>query len=143
MDSEKNWTNNSDRYFDTKLLNVLYAQELGKKLQQSQVKEDKKIVVAVVNPGLVLSREQIEDPNSPLSAERRAIARDYPEGCKTHLFASIDPSAGKPAEVIYYSNCRPFEAADITLGPEGEALRKRVWKDTLEVVGVNEQEFKL
>ncbi|KAJ2955340.1 hypothetical protein NQZ79_g8643 [Umbelopsis isabellina] len=143
MDSQKSWTNNRDRYFDTKLLNMLYAQELGKKLQQSQVKEDKKIVVAVVNPGLVLSREQIEDPVSPLPAERRAIARDYTEGCKTHLFASIDPSTAKPTEVIYYTNCRPFEAADITLGPEGEALRKRVWQDTLEVLGVTEQDFQL
>jgi hypothetical protein len=143
MDSEKSWTNNRDRYFDTKLLNVLYAQELGKRLQQSKVKEDKKIVVAIVNPGLVLSREQIDDPNSPLPADRRAIARDYPEGCKTHLFASIAPNAAQPNEVIYYANCKPFETADITLGKEGEALRERVWKDTLEVLGVTEQEFQL
>ncbi|CAM0139106.1 hypothetical protein VKS41_007865 [Umbelopsis sp. WA50703] len=143
MDSEKSWTNNRDRYFDTKLLNVLYAQELGNKLHQSKVKEDKKIVVAIVNPGLVLSREQIDDPNSPLPADRRAIARDYPEGCKTHLFASIDPNAAQPNEVIYYANCKPFETADITLGKKGEALRERVWKDTLEVLGVTEQEFQL
>jgi hypothetical protein len=141
MDSENNWTNVVVRYFDTKLLNVFYAQELGRKLQQSQVKEDKNIVVSIVNPGLVLSRAQIEDPNSPIP--HRELARDYPEGCKTHLFASIDPSAGKPGEVFYYSNCAQFETADITLGKEGDALRERVWRDTLEVLGVTDQYFQL
>lgn len=143
MDSETSWENVIVRYYDSKLLNVFFAQELGKKLQQSQIKEHRQIVVSIVNPGLVRSRAEIEDPNSRLPAGMRELARDYIQGCKTHLFASIDPSAGKPGEVVYYSNCAPVEPADITLGKEGDALRERAWKDTLEVLGVTEQDFQL
>ncbi|KAJ2961410.1 hypothetical protein NQZ79_g3326 [Umbelopsis isabellina] len=143
MDSEKSWEDVIVRYYDTKLLNVFYAQELGKKLQRSQSKDDKNIVVSIVNPGLVRSRAEIDDPNSPIPAAMRELARDYVQGCKTHLFASIDPSAGKPGEAVYYTNCAPVEPADITLGKEGDSLRERVWKDTLEVLGITEHEIQL
>jgi retinol dehydrogenase-12 len=143
MNTEKIWTNVLDRYFDTKLLNVFFARELANKLSQSQIPEDKKIVVSSCNPGLCMSPEDAANPNHPIPLPLRAIARDYPEGCKTHVFASIDPSASKAGQFEFYSNCAPLETADITLGKEGDALRERVWKDTLEVLGVTEQDFQL
>lgn len=143
MNTQKNWTSTGLRYFDTKLLNIFFAQELGRKLQQSNVTEDKNIVVSLVNPGLVMSRSVIDDPNSPLNEMQRKYARDYPEGCKTHLFATIDPSAGISGDVIYYTNCAPQETGDITLGKDGDALRERVWEYTFEVLGVKEESFQL
>ncbi|KAG2178807.1 hypothetical protein INT43_001653 [Umbelopsis isabellina] len=143
MNNQKAWTSTGLRYFDTKLLNIFFAHELGRKLQQSKVAEDKNIVVSIVNPGLVMPQSVIDDPNSQLNAIQRKYARDYPEGCKTHVFATVDPSAGKPGDVTYYTNCAPQETGDITLGKDGETLRERVWRDTLEVLGVNNESFQL
>jgi hypothetical protein len=144
MNYEKTWTTTGMRYFDTKLLNIFFAQELGKKLQKSKVEEDKKIVVSIANPGLVMPRSVVENPDAPLTDMQRKYARDYPEGCKTHLFASIDPSAGKLGAVIYYSNCAPVkETADITLGKGGDELRERVWRDTFEALEVTDRDFQL
>ncbi|KAJ2958235.1 hypothetical protein NQZ79_g6143 [Umbelopsis isabellina] len=144
MNTPKVWTTTGLRYFDTKLLNIFFAQELGKKLLQSKVAEDKNIVVSIVNPGLVLPRSVVEDPNSPLTDMQRKYARDYPEGCKTHVFATVDPSAGKLGDVTYYTNCAPVkEIGDITLGKDGDALRERVWRDTFEVLGVTDEDFQL
>ncbi|KAJ2961411.1 hypothetical protein NQZ79_g3327 [Umbelopsis isabellina] len=143
MNSEKTWTNVLDRYMDSKLLNVFFANELANKLKQSNVPEDKKIVVASCNPGLCMSPEDAANPNHPIPAPLREISRDYTEGCKTHVFTSIDPSVNKPGQFVFYSNCAPLETADITLGKDGDVLRERVWRDTFEVLGVTEQEYQI
>ncbi|KAG2177349.1 hypothetical protein INT43_008006 [Umbelopsis isabellina] len=143
FDDPKNWTDTFSRYMDSKLLNVFFAQELAIKIKQSKVPEDSKIVVSSCNPGIVMSKEMAKDEASIIPAPFRAVARDFPEGCQTHLFASIDPSAGKPGDSHFYHNCKATETADITLGEQGDALRERVWRDTLKVLGVTEQELLL
>lgn len=143
FDDPKNWTDTFSRYMDSKLLNVFFAQELARKIKQSSVPEDSKIVVSSCNPGIVMSREMANDETSLMPAVFRAVSRDFPEGCQTHLFASIDPSAGKPGDHQFYHNCKATETADITLGEQGDALRERVWRDTLEVLGVTDQELQL
>jgi hypothetical protein len=143
LDDPKSWTDTFSRYQDSKLLNVFFAQELARKIKHSSVPEDSKIVVSSCNPGLVLSEKDINDSESHIPAPFRAAARGYPEGTQTHLFASIDPSAGKPGDINFYHNCKATETADITLGEQGDALRERVWRDTLEVLDVTEQDFQL
>lgn len=143
MNSEKTWTSIIDRYFDSKLLNVFFATELANKLKQSNVAEDKKIVVTSCNPGLCMSAEEAANPNNPIPAPLREISRDYTEGCKTHVFTSVDPSVNKPGQFVFYSNCAPLETADITLGKDGDVLRERVWRDTIEVLGATEQQYQL
>ncbi|KAH8548662.1 hypothetical protein BGW37DRAFT_505798 [Umbelopsis sp. PMI_123] len=117
MNTPEYYNDPRERYMDTKLLNVFFAQELAKKLAQSKHEVDHKIVVSSSSP-------------PPLVA----IARNLEQGAMTHLFACIDPSAGTPGQGIFYHNCQPTETADITLGEEGDILRKRAWKDTLEVL---------
>jgi hypothetical protein len=141
LDKQEYFAGPRERYQDTKLLNLFFAQELANKLSQSKAEEDHKIVVSSCNPGLVLSSFSAEMTSIPEHIMKHA--RKLEEGCKTHLFASIDPSAGTPGEAKFYHNCRPTEAADITLGEEGDVLRKRVWKDTLEVLQITEADLNL
>ena len=122
-----------ERYMDTKLLNVFFTQEFAKKMSQSKLEEDHKIVVSNCNPGLVLSTNK-EFMLENLPPQLVDLARDLDEGSKTHIFACIDPSAGIPGEAIFYHNCEPTETADITLGAEGDVLRQRVFKDTMDVL---------
>jgi hypothetical protein len=133
MNTAEYYNDPRERYMDTKLLNVFFAQELAKKLAQSKHEVDHKIVVSSCNPGLVLSTHA-DTMTEHLPPPLVAIARNLEQGAMTHLFACIDPSAGTPGQGIFYHNCQPTETADITLGEEGDILRKRAWKDTLEVL---------
>ncbi|KAG2184354.1 hypothetical protein INT44_009369 [Umbelopsis vinacea] len=138
MDTPEYYADARERYMDTKLLNVFWTQEFAKKMTQSTVEEDHKIVVSSCNPGLVLSTNS-DFMRENLPPALLEVARNMEEGCKTHLFACIDPSAGTPGEANFYHNCQPTETADITLGAEGDILRKRVWKDTIEVLPTLDQ----
>jgi hypothetical protein len=138
MSTSEYYGNPRERYMDTKLLNVFWTQEFAKKMTQSKLEEDHKIVVSNCNPGLVLSTNS-DFMRENLPPQLLDVARNIDEGSKTHIFACIDPSAGTPGEAIFYHNCEPTETADITLGAEGDILRKRVWKDTIEVLPTLDQ----
>ncbi|GAB5591165.1 hypothetical protein Unana1_06065 [Umbelopsis nana] len=141
MTTPESYESPFERYKDTKLLNIFFAEELANKLRDSKVSEDRKIVVSSCNPGLVLSSFAAD--LTTLLPRILENARNLVEGCKTHLFASIDPSAGVPGKANFYHNCAPTEPSDITLGEEGDVLRKRTWNDTLETLHVKEQDFDL
>ncbi|GAB5592365.1 hypothetical protein Unana1_07265 [Umbelopsis nana] len=141
MKTPESYESPFERYKDTKHLNIFFVEEIANKLRDRKVSEERKIVVSNCNPGLVLSRFAADQTTLPPCILENA--RNLVEGCKTHLFASIDPSAGVPGKANFYHNCEPTGPSDITLGEEGDVQRKRTWNDTLEVLHVKEQGFDL
>ncbi|RUP08581.1 hypothetical protein BC936DRAFT_140119, partial [Jimgerdemannia flammicorona] len=113
-------------YGVTKLFNVLFVQELARRLARSPLPGDRSIVVSSLNPGLTNSG--LGDSSLRFIIMKFFFARSVEKGATTSVYVATAPEVAKLTPYgRYYSNCKAEEAAELTLGVEGEELAGRLW----------------
>ncbi|RUS30119.1 hypothetical protein BC938DRAFT_479832 [Jimgerdemannia flammicorona] len=132
----------ANRYRVTKLFNVLFVQELARRLARSPLLGDRSIVVSSVNPGL--TNTNIGVGSLSFIVKKLLFGRSAERSAITSVYVATAPEVAKLTPYgRYYSNCMAEEAADLTLGVEGEELAGRLWRESLEVIEVTDAEVKL
>ncbi|KAL8722887.1 MAG: hypothetical protein Q9225_000720 [Loekoesia sp. 1 TL-2023] len=137
----------STRYFDTKLLQVLYTRALADALTRrtptlsngpahaSSLADDKKIpeikadvVVNMLNPGFCDS-ELFKEPSSAFRMQMKIMGRSAEEGSR----ALVDAIArGKESHGEYLSDCKVAKVSDWVRSKEGKKTQERIWKEVNE-----------
>ncbi|RUP45366.1 hypothetical protein BC936DRAFT_148265, partial [Jimgerdemannia flammicorona] len=116
----------ANRYRVTKLFNVLFVQELARRLARSPLLGDRSIVVSSVNPGL--TNTNIGVGSLSFIVKKLLFGRSAERSAITSVYVATAPEVAKLTPYgRYYSNCMAEEAADLTLGVEGEELAGRLW----------------
>ncbi|KFH71559.1 hypothetical protein MVEG_01857 [Podila verticillata NRRL 6337] len=153
MDDPTNTSSLKDRYYVTKLMNVLFTRSLARHLQESGHPEDHNITVLVVNPGLV-SSELGNKEGEPLLQRigftimlgfaRIFVARNIMEGSKTTVYTAVAPECGiengaQPGQ--YYSSCRAAKVNPLVEGEAGKELAERLWHETMQTIEISPREF--
>ncbi|RUP09313.1 hypothetical protein BC936DRAFT_140068 [Jimgerdemannia flammicorona] len=124
----------ANRYRVTKLFNVLFVQELARRLARSPLLGDRSIVVSSVNSGL--TNTDIGVGSLSFTMRKLLFGRSAERSAITSVYVATAPEVAKLTPYgRYYSNCIAEKAANLTLGVEGEELAGRLWRESLEVIG--------
>ncbi|KAF9050576.1 short-chain dehydrogenase [Panaeolus papilionaceus] len=127
----------TNRYFDSKLLNILFVRALNERLGNHS------IIASAVNPGLCATTIRKEFTGlRRFFIEQivvRLLARTAEEGSRRLLWASIgakdDPDRLRG---VYVSSMEIYEPSDFIVNEQGRTLQDNFWNDMLkELVGVN------
>ncbi|KAG1827359.1 uncharacterized protein BJ212DRAFT_1311752 [Suillus subaureus] len=116
------------------VLEVMFIRELSSRLPTPTL-----VAVSAVNPGSCHSRLTREIESNPLfkSAVRiykGLVARTTEMGSRTLIHAAIEPGE-RERHGHYLSSCEVTEVSDYTLSAEGREVSKRLWYETLEILG--------
>lgn len=122
------------RYFLSKLLEVMFIRELSSRLPAPTL-----VAVSAVNPGLCHSRLMREADSSSLfkfalSVYKGLLARTTEMGSRAIVHAAIEPDE-RERHGHYLSSCKVTEVSDYVLSAEGGEFSKRLWDETLEILG--------
>lgn len=122
------------RYFLSKLLEVMFIRELSSRLPAPTL-----VAVSAVNPGLCHSRLMREADSSPLfkfvlSVYKGLLARTTEMGSRAIVHAAIEPNE-RERHGHYLSSCKVTEVSDYVLSAEGGEFSKRLWDETLKILG--------
>ncbi|KAF9050575.1 short-chain dehydrogenase [Panaeolus papilionaceus] len=126
-----------NRYFDTKLLNVLFVRGLNQRLR------DQSIIVNSVNPGFCVSSLRRE-----LSGIQRFVAdwlavkllaRTAEEGSRQLVWAALgSPEDTESLRGAYISSMKVCESSDFAISEESRAVHDKIWDTMLrELASVN------
>ncbi|KAG1870212.1 short-chain dehydrogenase [Suillus subalutaceus] len=123
-----------NRYFLSKLLEVMFIRELSFRLPTPTL-----VAVSAVNPGSCHSRLTREVESNPLfkfavRIYKGLVARTTEMGSRTLVHAAIEPGE-RERHGHYLSSCEVTEESDYTLSAEGREVSKRLWHETLEILG--------
>ncbi|KAG1751409.1 short-chain dehydrogenase [Suillus paluster] len=123
-----------NRYHLSKLLEVMFIRELSSRLPIPTL-----IAVSAVNPGLCHSRLGREfEPNLFLkfagSIYKGLMARTTEMGSRTLVHAAIEPGE-RERHGHYVSSCEVAEESDYALSVEGREVSKRLWYETIKILG--------
>ncbi|KZT58627.1 NAD(P)-binding protein [Calocera cornea HHB12733] len=118
------------RYGLSKLLVVFFLRELS-----SRVSSDK-VIINTVCPGMIKTELPRQAPwfIRPLMYVWYSLATNPVEkgaDCYIHAVASV----GKDSHGLWYQRMKLTPYADIVTNSEGEELQKRIWNDTMQVLG--------
>lgn len=119
-------------YQDTKLYNVLFSNELQRRLEGSGV------FSVSLHPGFVISelgRDASPWFYKPFSLIRWLIARSQEEGALTSVYAATTDDADVTAGGVYLDSARVH---DIAAAAKSAADAKRLWSISAEMVGLAE-----
>eukprot|EP00058_Branchiostoma_floridae_P014549 XP_002600037.1 hypothetical protein BRAFLDRAFT_221193 [Branchiostoma floridae] len=133
-----NLTNNygpNRAYCQSKLANVLFANELARRLEGTDV------IVSSLHPGVIeteLQRNMAEGCGCVYTCCKccfwcmvRSFGKNQWEGAQTTIYCAVDENIEKSG--LYYSDCRPKRAARQA---RDEAAAKRLWDLSEEMVGL-------
>ena len=134
----------SIRYFDTKLLQVLYTRALAEAFDSTStddsfadqsandaVKGKGDVVINMVNPGFCDS-ELFKDPSMPFKMQMKIMGRSAEEGSR----ALVDAVArGRDSNGQYLSDCKVARVSPWVRSNEGRRTQERVWKEVNERLG--------
>ena len=116
------------RYFDSKLLEILYGRALAAAISSSSSSSSPpKPVVAInmLNPGLCAS-ELFRDPSPAFKVQMKVMARSAEEGSRALVDAV---GRGEDSHGAYLSDCKTARVSDFVLSKEGAKTQKRVWDE--------------
>ncbi|BFZ63025.1 hypothetical protein YB2330_004137 [Saitoella coloradoensis] len=135
-----------DRYFISKLLDLIVARKIASVLRSSTFEEDKKISVYCPNPGFCFSELGREDQSWGFYLFQQAIARTTEQGSRTFVWCAAAPEAagaghdvfegvgGEKSSGVFWSECKPREESDWILSEKGQAVSAKVWGEIKEVM---------
>ncbi|KAG0700364.1 short-chain dehydrogenase [Suillus ampliporus] len=123
-----------NRYHLSKLLEVMFIRELSSRLPTPTL-----VAVSAVNPGFCQSRLTREIESGPLfkfavSIYKGLLARTTEMGSRTLVHAAIEPGE-RERHGHYLSSCEVAEESDYALSTEGREVSKRLWHETLRILG--------
>ncbi|KIK33978.1 hypothetical protein CY34DRAFT_98729 [Suillus luteus UH-Slu-Lm8-n1] len=123
-----------NRYALSKLLEVMFVRELSSRLATPTL-----VAVSAVNPGSCHSRLTRDVESNPLfkyavRIYKGLFARTTEMGSRTIVHAAIVPGE-RERHGQYLSSCEVAEASDYTLSAEGREVSKRLWHETLKILG--------
>ncbi|KAG2135458.1 short-chain dehydrogenase [Suillus clintonianus] len=123
-----------NRYHLSKLLEVMFVRELSSRLSKPAL-----VAVSAVNPGFCYSRLVRELESNllikfVLGIGRALLARTTEMGSRTLVHAAIEPGE-RERHGHYLSSCEVTEESDYTLSAEGREVSKRLWHETLKILG--------
>ncbi|KAG2118320.1 short-chain dehydrogenase [Suillus clintonianus] len=123
-----------NRYQLSKLLEVMFIRELSSRLSTPTL-----VAVSAVNPGLCHSRLTRDVDLNPFSKFvmnilQGLLARTTEMGSRTLVHAAIEPSE-RERHGRYLSSCKVTEESDYALSAEGREVSKRLWHETLKILG--------
>ncbi|KAG0700362.1 short-chain dehydrogenase [Suillus ampliporus] len=121
------------RYPLSKLLGVMFIRELSSRLPTPTL-----VAVSAVNPGFCQSRltREVTGPFIKLAIRILTVllARTTEMGSRTLVHAAIEPGE-RERHGHYLSSCKVAEESDYVLSAEGRELSKRLWHETLRILG--------
>ncbi|KAG2132579.1 short-chain dehydrogenase [Suillus cothurnatus] len=115
-----------NRYYLSKLLQVMFVRELSSRLPTPTL-----VAVSAVNPGFCHSRLGREVDSNPFL---KLLARTTEMGSRTLVHAAIEPGE-RERHGHYLSSCKVTEESDYVLSVEGREVSKRLWYETLKILG--------
>ena len=119
------------RYFDSKLLEILYGRALAAAISSSSSSSSSSspakplVAINMLNPGLCAS-ELFRDPSPAFKVQMKVMARSAEEGSRALVDAV---GRGEDSHGTYLSDCRPARVSDFVLSKEGAKTQKRVWEE--------------
>ncbi|KAF5383770.1 hypothetical protein D9615_003778 [Tricholomella constricta] len=120
------------RYNDSKLLNVMFYQELNERLSHFPV------IVNGVNPGYCYSELRRKFTGVRAVFDRvmeKALARTTEEGGRQLVYAAVGGAEDEDKmRGAYISSSQVSEASDFAIGPEGKAVQKRLWDEMMGIL---------
>ncbi|EJT99540.1 NADP-binding protein [Dacryopinax primogenitus] len=120
--------NGIQRYNVSKTLNVLWGEELSKHIPSSS-----SLAVSTVNPGFCVS-SLLRDQPFFLRVFNHLVGRSTEVGSRTIVHAAVAPALqGKTG--VYLSSCRITEPSDFVISKEGQEAEKKIWAETLDILG--------
>lgn len=116
----------STRYFDTKLLEILYGRALASAISKSSLANGKPpVVLNMLNPGFCQS-ELFRDPSPAFKVQIKIMGRTSEEGSR----ALVDAVArGEDSHGQYLSDCKVAKVSDFVLSQKGVTTQERVWEE--------------
>jgi NAD(P)-dependent dehydrogenase (short-subunit alcohol dehydrogenase family) len=123
-----------NRYPLSKLLEVMFIRELSSRLPSPTL-----VAVSAVNPGLCHSRLTREADSNiffkfAMRIYKGLLARTTEMGSRALVHAAIEPGE-RERHGHYLSSCEVTEESDYVLSAEGREVSKRLWYETLKILG--------
>lgn len=115
-----------DRYFVSKLLEVLVCRRIARNNPVAQLK----VTVNFLNPGFCWSGLAHEFMNPAVKLLMILLARSTEIGSRTLVHASV--TAGDETHGKYLSDCKITSCSSLVEGKEGWTLEERVWQELAE-----------
>jgi NAD(P)-dependent dehydrogenase (short-subunit alcohol dehydrogenase family) len=114
----------SNEYYVSKLGNVLFSAELGRRLEGTGV------TTYSLHPGVVATNVWRRFP-WPLDAIAKAFMMSVEDGAKTTLYCATSPEVAKQ-NGLYYDSCALKEPSDLA---KDQALARKLWDKSEQWVG--------
>lgn len=111
------------RYFDSKLLEVLYCRSLADAISRSPKKPA--IILNFLNPGFCHS-ELYRGGTMGIKIMLKILARSTEEGSRT-LVNAVE--GGKDTHGEYLSDCKIAMVSNFVLSKEGKETQTRLWEE--------------
>ncbi|KAF2180128.1 short-chain dehydrogenase/reductase SDR [Zopfia rhizophila CBS 207.26] len=124
MDEKETFGKQMNRYYTTKLLNVLWARELATKIKKEEV------VLNTVNPGFCYSGLHRHEKTGIIKIFLWAFGWTTQQGahCLTDALVEHEDSHGE-----YLSEQKVVPPSNFVLSDEGQKVQKKIWNETLDV----------
>ncbi|KAH7908240.1 short-chain dehydrogenase [Hygrophoropsis aurantiaca] len=124
----------SQRYYLSKLLELMFVRELC-----SRLPDPTPVVVCAPNPGFCYSSLARETEANPLHKYgfrllRRLLARSTEMGSRTLVHPAVAPDE-RSRHGRYLSAYKVTEESDYMLSDEGKEISRRLWAETIEILG--------
>lgn len=111
------------RYFDSKLLEILYGRALSSAIASSSRRP--LVILNLLNPGLCAS-ELFREPSAAFKLQMKVMARTAEEGSRTLVDAI---GRGEESHGKYLSDCKGARVSDFVLSKKGAETQSRVWEE--------------
>ncbi|KAF1956652.1 short-chain dehydrogenase/reductase SDR [Byssothecium circinans] len=122
MDDKATFGNQMQRYYTSKLLNVLWTRELASKTSAEEV------IVNTVNPGFCYSGLHRHESTGIIKIFLWAFGWTSKQGghCLTNALVQNDKSHGE-----YLSDQKVVPPSPFVVSPEGQKIQKKIWDETV------------
>jgi len=122
------------RYELSKLLQVMFVRELASRLPNPTP-----VSVSLINPGICNTRMTRSIESNPvIRIASRVVnaffARTTEMGSRTLVHPTVEPGE-RVRHGRYVSCCEVVEESDYVLSEEGKEVSKRLWTETIEILG--------
>lgn len=115
------------RYFDTKLLEILYGRSLASAISKSASKKGKSLVTLnMLNPGFCQSELFRDQGNPAFKVQMKVMGRTAEEGSRALVDAV---GRGEESHGKYLSDCKVAKVSDFVLSKKGAQTQERVWEE--------------
>ncbi|CCA72832.1 hypothetical protein PIIN_06768 [Serendipita indica DSM 11827] len=118
-----------DRYFDSKLLEILITRHISKIPKFSQ--EASGVVMCTVNPGFCRSELMRRSPSAAIAVVGTLLMRPAREGAKAIVWACLDNNITQGA---YTSNCAIDAVSKFVRSKEGDDVSRKLWNELVVIL---------